>query len=87
MTICSIGKNKKPKPVFVIKLSKNAKPEDIERTNLYATNSLLSKDYHVLVIKSNKNTDIEFELFNVSDLSLIDFEKFKLELTGYLKDK
>jgi hypothetical protein len=85
MTICSIGKNKKTKPVFVIRLSKNAKPEDVERTNLYATNSLLSKDYHILVIKSNKNIDIEFELFNIKDIDTTSFESFKEEIKALSK--
>jgi len=80
MVICSIGKNKKTKPIFVIRLSKNAKPEDIDRTNLYTTNSLLSKDYHILVIKSNKNIDIEFELYNIKDIDTTSFESFKEEI-------
>ena len=82
MKICSLGKSKSKniKPIFVIKLSKKAKVEDIIRTNDYVNGSLLGKDYHVLVIKSSTNIDIEFELYNVKDISITDFELFKEEI-------
>ena len=82
MKICSLGKSKfkNIKPIFVIKLSKKAKVEDIIRTNDYVNGSLLGKDYHVLVIKSSTNIDIEFELYNVKDISITDFELFKEEI-------
>ena len=82
MRICSLGKSKfkNIKPIFVIKLSKKAKVEDIIRTNDYVNGSLLGKDYHVLVIKSSTNIDIEFELYNVKDISITDFELFKEEI-------
>ena len=82
MTICSLGKSKSKniKPIFVIKLSKKAKVEDIIRTNDYVNGSPLGKDYHVLVIKSSTNIDIEFELYNVKDISVTDFELFKEEI-------
>ena len=82
MKICSLGKSKfkNIKPIFVIKLSKKAKVEDIIRTNDYVNGSLLGKDYHVLVIKSSTNIDIEFELYNVKDISITDFESFKEEI-------
>lgn len=88
MTICSLGKtnSKKIKPIFVIKLNKKAKPDDVHRTNEYATKSPLSKEYHILVIKSNKNIDIEFELFNVKDMSEKDFETFKEEIKTLLEE-
>jgi hypothetical protein len=40
----------------------------------------LSKDYHILVIKSNKNIDIEFELYNIKDIDTTSFESFKEEI-------
>ena len=82
MTICSLGKSKSKniKPIVVIKLSKKAKVEDIIRTNDYVNGSPLGKDYHVLVIKSSTNIDIEFELYNVKDISVTDFELFKEEI-------
>ena len=82
MKICSLGesKSKNIKPIFVIKLSKKAKVEDIIRTNDYVNGSPLGKDYHVLVIKSSTNIDIEFELYNVKDISVTDFELFKEEI-------
>ena len=82
MKICSLGKSKfkNIKPIFVIKLSKKAKVEDIIRTNDYVNGSPLGKDYHVLVIKSSTNIDIEFELYNVKDISITDFELFKEEI-------
>jgi hypothetical protein len=82
MKICSLGKSKSKniKPIFVIKLSKKAKVEDIIRTNDYVNGSPLGKDYHVLVIKSSTNIDIEFELYNVKDISITDFELFKEEI-------
>ena len=68
MKICSLGKSKSKniKPIFVIKLSKKAKVEDIIRTNDYVNGSPLGKDYHVLVIKSSTNIDIEFEGTNLN---------------------
>jgi hypothetical protein len=82
MKICSLGKSKSKniKPIFIIKLSKKAKVEDIIRTNDYVNGSPLGKDYHVLVIKSSTNIDIEFELYNVKDISVTDFESFKEEI-------
>ena len=82
MKICSLGKSKSKniKPIFVIKLSKKAKVEDIIRTNDYVNGSPLGKDYHVLAIKSSTNIDIEFELYNVKDISITDFELFKEEI-------
>lgn len=87
MTICSLGKtnSKKIKPIFVIKLSKSSKIDEVENVNEYAAKSPLSKEYHILVIKSNKNVDIEFELYNVEGLSVKDFETFKEEIKTLLE--
>ena len=87
MKICSLGKSKSKniKPIFVIKLSKKAKVEDIIRTNDYVNGSPLGKDYHVLVIKSSTNIDIEFELYNVNDINATDFESFKEEIKALNK--
>lgn len=86
MTICSLGKSKSKniKPIFVIKLSKTAKPEDIIRTSEHATSTLLGKEYHILVVKSKNNTDIEFELYNIKDINTTDFESFKEEIKSLL---
>jgi len=73
------------KPIFVIKLSKKAKVEDIIRTNDYVNGSPLGKDYHVLVIKSSTNIDIEFELFNIKDIDITSFESFKEEIKALNK--
>lgn len=81
MSIFSLNnKSKNIKPIFVIRLSKHAKTEDVVRMSEYTTNSSLGKDYHILVIKSSKNTDIEFELYNIKDTDITSFESFKEEI-------
>ena len=77
--------SKDMKPIFVIKLSKKATAEHIDATNNYANKSPLAKDYHLLIVKSFINTDIEFELFNVDKVKLSDFETFKQEIYNIIK--
>jgi len=73
------------KPIFVIKLHKKTSIENIDHVSNYVTKSPLAKDYHLLVLKSYVNTDIEFELFNVDKVKLSDFESFKQEIYNIIK--
>jgi hypothetical protein len=75
------------KPIFVIKLNKKATEEHIDATTNYANKSPLAKDYHLLIVKSFTNVNIEFELFNVDKVKLSDFETFKQEIYNIIKSK
>lgn len=57
----------KPKPIFVIKLDRRYDPTDRRRMCEEIYKSEMAKEYHVMVMENDKDTD-EFEMFNADKI-------------------